>query len=284
MRFTRAWATKLQVALFLAIAFGVSWCIWPLVLANPASSPLIPFGPGVAAVVVCAWAGGRRLVAQLLARLVRFAVHPAWYLVALAIPAIATGGALAAVAVAGGPAPSWETADLPQLVFAVAATVVIVGVFEELGWRGYLLPRLERRRPAVAAALIVGLIWFPWHLPELVSDPSQRPLLQFGVLVMSQSVIFAWLYNSTRGSLPVVMLCHAAYNTFARFYLADLADGLYLLAWSALSALTLTLAALVIWYAGARDLNHAKRRSPRQGAGQNATNPQTTGHPDRHSA
>jgi membrane protease YdiL (CAAX protease family) len=257
---TRAWAKRHRVGLYLVLAFGVSWSIWPLVLANPESSPLVPFGPAVAAVVVCAWAGGRHEVARLLGSLARWGVHPGWYAAAIVIPGVAVGGASAASVLLGAPAPSLTLADLPQLVAAVAATFVIVGLFEELGWRAFLLPELRRRRTALQAALLVGLVWLPWHLPELVSDPSQRPLIQFGVLLMSQSVIFAWLYLSTGGSLPVVMLAHAAYNSFARFLLADLPAEHDTRAWWVMSGISLLIAAAVVRYAGGAGLDSARTR------------------------
>ena len=256
----RTWAARHQLLLFVALAFGISWSIWPLVLANPQSSPLIPFGPAIAAVAVCAWTGGRRSLVHLLGGLTKFAVHPGWYAAALAIPAVAAGGALAASVIVGAPMPSGLAAEVPALALTVAAAFVIVGLFEELGWRGYLLPQLQRRRTALQSALIVGLIWLPWHLPEFVSDPSQRPLAQFAVLLLSQSVILAWLYNSTGGSLPIAMLCHAAYNSLARFFLGDLTSGHYVLAWWVMSGLTLFIAVGVVWHAGGSTLNGAEVR------------------------
>ena len=66
-----------------------------------------------------------------------------------------------------------------------SVTVVIVGLFEELGWRGFLLPRLQRGQTALVAALLVGLVWLPWHLPELVSDRGERPLAQFVIYILA---------------------------------------------------------------------------------------------------
>jgi hypothetical protein len=159
-----------------------------------------------------------------------------------------------------------------QIAANVATTFVIVGLFEELGWRGFLLPRLQHGRRALDAALMVGLAWLPWHLPELVSDPSQRPLLPFCIVIMSQSVILAWLYNSTAGSLPVVMLFHAALNAFTKFFLADLQGNAYQAAWWTLGILTALFAAAVVWYAGSRSLVRGDVRMP-------AERPAPAGHP-----
>jgi membrane protease YdiL (CAAX protease family) len=65
----------------------------------------------------------------------------------------------------------------------------------------------------LAAALLLGGIWALWHLPELVSEPSgQRPPIQFVVLVVAQSVFFTWLYNSTDGSLLLIILLHTSFD------------------------------------------------------------------------
>jgi membrane protease YdiL (CAAX protease family) len=243
-------AARYEIVLYLVVAYALSWSIWPLVLANPESSPMIPFGPALAAVLVAGLIGGRRQVSALLRGLVRYRTRPRWYAVALVGPVLVTGGAFAAGLVRGASLPGWEASDLAQVGTTVATTFVIVGLFEELGWRGFLLPRLQQGRRALDAALLVGLAWLPWHLPELVSDPSQRPLLPCCVIIMAESVILAWLYNGTAGSLPVVMLCHAALNGFAKFFFADLQGDAYQAAWWALSLLTAAFATALVWYAG----------------------------------
>ena len=126
-----------------------------------------------------------------------------------------------------------------------------------------LVPRAmqQLQRPglvyrALPAALIIGLAWFPWHLPELVSDPGQRPLTPFAVYIFSQSVLLTWLYNSTQASLPVVVLFHAAFNTFTKFFLADLQGSPYpyLVAWWVVAGAVAVLAVAAVAYAGSRDL------------------------------
>ena len=250
----RGWAGRHEVALYLVLAYVISWSIWPLVLMNPESSPLVPFGPGLAAVLVAFIAGGRAGLFGLLRQLGRWRVNPAWYGVALGVPIAVPAAALGAAVIAGAPVPNWESSDVLQVGGSLVVTIVIVGLFEELGWRGFLLPRLQRGRSALAAALIVGLIWLPWHLPELVSNPGERPLAQFAIYVLAQSVLLAWLYNSTRASLPIVILFHAAFNSFTKFFLSELQGSANVVAWWTLAGLVGLLALAVIGYAGSQNL------------------------------
>jgi uncharacterized protein len=250
----RRWVRRREVALYLVLAYLISWSIWPLVLANPNSSPMVPFGPGLAAVIVASVAGGRRELFGLLRQLGRWRVSPGWYGVALGVPLGVAAAAFGAAVMAGAQAPRWEPSDVLYVAGSLITTVVIVGLFEELGWRGFLLPRLQRTRPALVAASVVGLVWLPWHLPELVSDPGQRPLVQFVIYILATSVILGWLYNSTSASLPIVILLHAAFNSFTKFFLSELQGDHYVIAWWTLAALVALLAVAVVAYAGSQNL------------------------------
>lgn len=250
----RGWVGRHEVALYLVLAYLISWSIWPLVLVNPDSSPLVPFGPGLAAVIVAFVAGGRRELLGLLRQLGRWRVSPGWYGVALGVPLGVCAAAFGAAVLAGAPVPRWEPSDVLQVVGNLLLTVVVIGLFEELGWRGFLLPRLQRERTALLAALLVGLVWLPWHLPELVSDRGERPLAQFVIYILASSVVLAWLYNSTQASLPIVILFHAAFNSFTRFFLSGLQGSHSVVAWWTLAGVVALLAVAVVAYAGRQNL------------------------------
>src|SRR3712207_6537622 len=86
---------------------------------------------------------------------------------------------------------------------------------EELGWRGYALPRLLARRSALAASLILGLLWGLWHLPTfyvLGAPQHGLPISAFLLLTMAYSVLFTWIYLHTRGSVLIATLFHSAIN------------------------------------------------------------------------
>jgi uncharacterized protein len=198
------WAARHDLLLYFILAYALSWALWPLVILNPTSSPLVPFGPLIAAVVVSLLAGGRKELLALLRQLTCWRVHPIWYVIALLGPFVMAVVAAALAVATGAPMlRSGAYTDLGAVGFTFLSTTIIVGLFEEVGWRGFALPRLQRRLDALWAALVLGVIWAFWHLPELISDPTrQRPPLQFVLWALALSVIFTWLYNSTTAVCP----------------------------------------------------------------------------------
>jgi len=140
------WAARHDVLLFFVLAYLISWVLWPLVILNPTSSPLVLFGPLIAAVVVALLAGGPRELWALLRQLTRWRVHPIWYAIALLGPCVVAGVAAALAVAAGAPMQrSGASADLGAVGYTFLSTMIIVGLFEEVGWRGFALPRLQRR-------------------------------------------------------------------------------------------------------------------------------------------
>jgi len=88
---------------------------------------------------------------------------------------------------------------------------------EDIGWRGYILPKLRERMSALKASLIIGVVWAIWHLPYFIfptwnSAVGNIPYLWFMFLTTGWSVLFAWVYVNTE-SILMPVLYHAAINT-----------------------------------------------------------------------
>jgi membrane protease YdiL (CAAX protease family) len=145
-----------ELPLYFVLAFLLSWLPWPLVALNAGSSPMVPFGPLIAAVIVAALS---RTSGPLFAQLRRWRAAPRWYLAAVVVPVAITGLAAGLTIAAGGSAAALPGIDWVQIAAAFGSTVVIVGLFEEVGWRGYALPRLQQRMTSLRAALVLGGIW-----------------------------------------------------------------------------------------------------------------------------
>jgi membrane protease YdiL (CAAX protease family) len=99
-------------------------------------------------------------------------------------------------------------------VLSTFAMVLLIpgfaGAWEEPGWRGYAVPRLQSGRSALRAALILGLLVAGWHLPLMVAGQiSWTDTIQ----IIGAVIVFNWLFNNARGSVLIIMLAHASNNT-----------------------------------------------------------------------
>ena len=108
--------------------------------------------------------------------------------------------------------------DLAQF-FPLLISNFAINMWEEIGWRGYATPTLQRKYSALITSLIVGVVWALWHWPFFAVLNSQMapnyhnsyPL--FMIFTIFSSIIYTWLYNSSKSSLLVVSLFHATTNT-----------------------------------------------------------------------
>ena len=174
-------------------------------MASPLVLPLF-FGsitPSLVAFVLAGIEGGTAGVGQLLGQAGQWRFGIGWYAVAIFLAPLIWVVSLAVALLLGGRGPE------VRLDFLVP----VAAIGEEFGWRGYALPRLQDRIGALWASLLIGVIWGAWHLPYF-NDPSIHPLpfwFDFGlfvVVLVSESVLATWIYNSTRGSVLATMVYH----------------------------------------------------------------------------
>jgi CAAX protease family protein len=207
---------------------------WPIDLSNSGLMPFkVPFivylflGWGfIAAAVLMTWLTlGSAAVGQLLQRYVKWRVRWTWYLALLIMPAAALLGVYLNAALTGAPPDfSHVTADqlrppgFSRLAFLIPFFLIdLIANGEEIGWRGYVLPRLQTRHSALIAALITGVIWGFWHVPKFLTHWDWGYFALFMLDTIAKSVFLAWMYNGTRGSLLLVLMAHAAWNTAGIF-------------------------------------------------------------------
>jgi membrane protease YdiL (CAAX protease family) len=226
-----------QLTVFFALAFGISWAIWiglaaaGLGIGTPAGAVLNVLaiaGPSIAALVLSI-ALGQGQLRSLLARFSLSRVSGRWLTIALGLPLAMMVIALAAsVAVLGAPRPNLTVALLSVLLVEFVRILFLGGPLgEELGWRGFALPRLQQHQTALTSSVLLGLIWGLWHIPlYFVPGTGQYELLRTGASpafaiggfvgwTIGLSVLFTWLFNQTRGSLVVVIAFHTAVNLAA---------------------------------------------------------------------
>ena len=214
MRSVLSTARRRPGVVYFVLAYALAWVLYPLIAVNQLFGLLGLFAPAAAAVIASAWIGGRAEVRALLRRLTATAwrVGWVWYAVALGLPVLLSLAILGIAILRGAPA-AFQISPISPLLLVVF--VLVVG--EELGWRGFAQPALERTRSPVIAALIVGVLWGLWHLPTFILPGMPQegiPLPAFLIFTTAASVVLAWLMRRANGSVVIATLFHGAFNTF----------------------------------------------------------------------
>jgi uncharacterized protein len=220
----RGWIAKHPLVAFVALAFGWSylvglpaqWAIgaWlssaqPLMVLYLSRLPVVA-GPAIAAVVVIAVTRGRGGVREWRNH-ERGVGRPAWWWIPITI-VFALVGAVA-FALAGATTTAIGGAFLDGWALFLGHLVLqflIVGLGEELGWRGWLLPRLLERRSPVIATLVVAAIWGGWHLPILFSGIGVA--LSFAAGITALSFLHTAVWRWSRKSAVAAAWAHASVN------------------------------------------------------------------------
>jgi membrane protease YdiL (CAAX protease family) len=189
-------------------------------------SVLHTFGPALAAIIMTSTIGGRTGLHSSWRRIRQVRAGWRWYLFILAgIPALILLG----IILQPGALASFQ--GLTPVVL-VSYPVAFVAVWflggplgEEIGWRGFALPRLQPRFGPLRGTLLLGVLWCFWHLPEFWM-PSQggglgtgpagfalTNLAMFLPVVLALAIIFTWVFNHTRGSVFIAITAHASVDT-----------------------------------------------------------------------
>ncbi|SFC69734.1 CAAX protease self-immunity [Halobiforma haloterrestris] len=212
--------------LFVVLTYAFSWGIWGggyLLLSD--DTPFVPivflgvFGPAVAAAVTVRAAGGD--IREWLHSILSWRVASRWYLAALLVPILVYGVAAISLSLFGA---SFRIENLGRgvaiFISGLPTATLISGGNEEFGWRGFLLPHLQQQYDALSASLIIGIVWAGWHLPVYILPLglTNGPFYLFAPFIILFSILFTWLYNSTGGSIVVVMLLHGSMNSAIGIY------------------------------------------------------------------
>lgn len=211
--------SEYPVAVFSVFALGFSWTVWvgTFSVTDPRSGlgilgiSLGAFGPGVAGGAVTRLRGIH--VRSWLVTTLDWRRRLRWYGLAVAVPVASTVGIAAIVfSIAEMPAANSLARLAPLVAFNLVLATLFTGGNEELGWRGFALPALQRRFSALTASLLLGGVWVVWHGPLFVYDVYQLSPLLYAVTLLSFTVILTWYYNSSEGSVPGTILMHGTLN------------------------------------------------------------------------
>ncbi|MBI5963111.1 MAG: CPBP family intramembrane metalloprotease [Chloroflexi bacterium] len=228
---------KYTLVFFFFLAYLFTWSNWfPQALTSRGITSIqVPgfltilsgYGPALAAIIIVSLAYGWQGLRELFGRLLIWRVGIQWYLVALFMPAFVIFLAININNWTGGAAPDFSSAVFPfgppetpllqkLIILFLVFTLGFDGLGEEIGWRGFALPKLLEGRSSLVSSLILGALWAVWHFPYALTKGtflSEVPLHWFFINLLAMSIIYTWIFNNTNGSLLPVLLFHAAGNT-----------------------------------------------------------------------
>jgi len=221
---------------YVALTFAITWgTILIVVGVGPGGilatkeqyETLMPFlypamlaGPSVAGIVLSGILYGRSSFSDLFARMTRWRVGARWYAVALlTAPLVFTAVFVPLSLISPEFLPRiFITSDKASVLLMGIAAGLVAGIFEELGWTGFAIPRMRLRYGVLGTGLFIGVLWAAWHLLQgyWASGVTSGALSQalwlanavVGTLVgslVAYRVLMVWVYERTGGSLPVAM-------------------------------------------------------------------------------
>ena len=220
---------KNLLPIFFLLTFLITWTMWiPAIFAKSSGGTFLfapdnPIGqlgrwmPGVVAILLTGWIAGKKAISGLFRPLRIWRVNTGWYLFALLFQPVLFFVAKWIDGLLGN---SYEIssplAGLPYPVALVIPSIVISAIpgafMEELGWRGFALPRMQVKNTALITSVILGLVWGLWHIPSMIFF-GQTDALSIAMAIINfipGTVLFTWLFNNTKGSLLLVTLFHAS--------------------------------------------------------------------------
>jgi membrane protease YdiL (CAAX protease family) len=219
--------------------------------------------PSAVAIVLTAVGFGKGATRKLLGRLLIWRVGWRWYFLLLAPTALVVGTITLVAVTRGGPTAALAVPILSALITVAFMTFPGSAAGEEIGWRGYALPRLQSTRTALTASLVLGPLVGLWHLPLwLRGEPDHQLSVYpaFLIQAIALSVIYTWLYNSTKGSLLLAVLFHTATNAPLTLVLLPLGIENWILPFWLMAGFTVVAAVVVVAVFGPTNLS----RHPRQ--------------------
>jgi membrane protease YdiL (CAAX protease family) len=202
--------------IYCALTIALSFAAALLPIAGEAVPVVLVFIPALVALALTALTDGWAGVRSLTGRLGRWRVRPLWVVVAVAL-GLVVRLLISVIALLLGLIPTillrpWSPVQLALF----AAMLLVFAIPEELGWRGYALPKLLKARSPLAAGLLIGALWGSLHvaltLPGMMLEGA--PALAVVLEVTGVSVLTTWLYIRSGGSLLLASVLHAAQSFF----------------------------------------------------------------------
>jgi len=258
---------------YVLFTFAISWGYW-LILFAALGTPLIPpvqlipfiYGPTIAAIAMAIITGGVSGLKKLLSKFLIWRVKGLWIVAVIFIlPLLQIATLLIYDTLHPGSAGNFAPSGLLWWLLGPLISFPFGPLGEELGWRGFMLPRLQSRYNALVSSLVIGVVWTFWHTP-LFWAPSGSPISGNPVTIaaigwflasaLSLSIFFTWIYNNTRGSVLIAIALHSVVNAGIAFKLfSDVTQETITFTNQWLTLPMLVVALVLIRYFGAKRLS-----------------------------
>jgi len=223
-----------KLFVFLILTFLWSWILWIIglnYLSDGINQESIGkflifffvgvYGPTISGIITTLFFDGLKGLFELIKKLFIWKVSFKYYLYIFFLPLIfvSIGIALYSLFIGG-------IGGFDKMAYLSIPTVLLTGLYagplgEELGWRGFLLPEFQKKYSNLKSAIIIGIIWFVWHIPlwwapfgTLVSgEPiSIIPVIAYFTMLICLSIIITWLVINSKGSVLIAILFHLSIN------------------------------------------------------------------------
>ncbi len=219
----KAVAKHRPLVIFFLLAYGIAWLLWlPLILSRTGLGllPLVipmpyvvvgTFAPTLAAFLT-QWlatnkgqfffftVNWKKAAAGLFAGLLLISIG----FIILPSSLLTTSGWL-----------GWQWSALGSYPSLIAHAIFFAAgpLGEEPGWRGYALPRLKNYYGSAKATLLLGVLWFGWHLPLfLIPSWTSSPMPVYALIVIGLCFIMTLGANLSGDNILVAIVLHAAFN------------------------------------------------------------------------
>lgn len=180
------------------------------------------FGPSISALIIVYITDGKSEVYGLLRKYKIVRVHLKWYAFVMFVPSIIYFIAILMTSLVSFELGNLDFIEAFKMFFPYFLLALPFGpVMEELGWRGYMLPKLLDRYGIFSASLILGLVWTFWHIASFTFPGAAIPsvfevnawsILLYTLSITSQTLVFTYIYLKTKGSVFIAILLHAFFN------------------------------------------------------------------------
>jgi hypothetical protein len=204
-------STKYELPLFLLLTYALSWWSAPLM-----NGQLIPHGPTFAALIVLGITAGREGLGELWRRMTNWRIPFVWF---IAGPAVILG--YHAIGFTVNVLMGAQVMSPPYISPGTFLELLLVGgLWEEPGWSGYLLPKMQARfanlpNGLLIAALVTGVFRCIWHLPLFIY--GHIPWFDIFIFNFAFQLLIAWVFYRSGGSVLAVMLLHFVSNLMGSF-------------------------------------------------------------------